>query len=109
MQKSAIEEIKELKAQLATKTEQAKTEALKNAAEAINALRELGIDINVILKDLEFKSDTKAKAQEMLKDVSCPICNFKTDPPHDGRTHRGQTKKKPLTAGELEEKGLTKV
>jgi hypothetical protein len=109
MQKSAIEEIKELKAQLATKTEQAKTEALKNATAAINALRELGIDINVILKDLELKSDTKAKAKEKHKVMSCRICNFKTDPPHDGRTHRGQTKKKPLTAGELEKKGLTKV
>ena len=109
MQKSAIEEINELKAQLATKTEQAKAEALKNAAAAINSLRELGIDINVILKDLELKSDTKAKAKEKPKDESCSICNFKTDPPHDGRSHRGQTKKKPLTAGELEEKGLTKV
>jgi hypothetical protein len=109
MQKSAIEEIKELKAQLASRTEQAKTEALKKAAEAINALRELGIDKNKILKDLEFKSSTKAKAKEKPKDESCPICNFTTDPPHDGRSHRGQTKKKPLTAEELEQKGLTKI
>jgi hypothetical protein len=109
MQKSAIEEIKELKTQLASRTEQAKTEALKKAAEAINALRELGIDKNTILKDLELKSGTKANTKEKPKDQSCPICKFETDPPHDGRSHRGQTKKKPLTADELEQKGLTKV
>jgi hypothetical protein len=29
--------------------------------------------------------------------------------PHNGRSHRGQAKKKPFTAEELEEKRLTKV
>jgi hypothetical protein len=39
MQKSAIEEIKELKAQLESKTEQAKTQTLDRANEAIGFLR----------------------------------------------------------------------
>jgi hypothetical protein len=113
MQKSAIEEIKELKAQLESKTEQAKTEALDRANEAIGFLRELGIDNDTILKELGFRG--RAKAQESREgsppkeDVPCPICNFRTDPPHDGRSHRGQTKKKPFTSEELEQKGLTKV
>jgi hypothetical protein len=112
MQKSAIEEIKELKAQLESKTAQAKAEALDKASEAIGFLRELGMDNDSILKDLGFRG--RAKTQESRegrspKDESCPICNFRTDPPHDGRSHRGQTKKRPLTAEELEEKGLTKV
>ena len=44
MQKSVIEEIKELKALLESKTEQAKAEALEKASEAISFLRILGID-----------------------------------------------------------------
>jgi hypothetical protein len=112
MQKSAIEEIKELKAQLESKTEQAKAEALDKASEAIGFLRELGLDNDTILKELGLGGRTVAKQSRegrSRKDEACPICNFRTDPPHDGRSHRGQTKKRPLTAEELEEKGLAKV
>jgi hypothetical protein len=52
MQKSAIQEIKELKAQLESKTERAKAEALEKAREAIEVLRELGIDNDTILREL---------------------------------------------------------
>jgi len=48
----------------------------------------------------------KAKAAKV---VVCPICGFRTTPPHDGRAHRYQKKKAPLSAAELKEKGLTKV
>jgi hypothetical protein len=115
MSKSALEELnelKELKAQLETKTARVKAEALDKAGEAIGILRELGIDNDTILKELGFRG--RADAQESRegrapKDEPCPICHFRTDPPHDGRSHRGQTKKKPLTDDELEKKGLTKV
>jgi DNA-binding protein H-NS len=43
------------------------------------------------------------------KAVACPICEFQTAPPHDGRTHRNQKKKAPFSAAELTEKGLAKV
>jgi hypothetical protein len=70
------------------------------------------MDNDTILKDLGFRG--RAKAQESRegrppKDEPCPVCHFRTDPPHDGRSHRGETKKKPFTAEELEKKGLTKV
>lgn len=112
MQKSAIQEINELKAQLESKTGQAKTEALDKANSAIGLLRELGIDDDTILKELGFKG--RAKAQESKegrppKDEPCSICNFRTDPAHDGRAHRGQTKKKAFSAEELEEKALTRL
>jgi hypothetical protein len=112
MQKSAIEEIKELKAQLESKTEHAKAEALDKASEAISFLRELGLDNDAILKELGFRGRAKVKESREgapPKEEPCPICHFRTDPPHDGRSHRGQTKKRPFTAEELEEKGLTKV
>jgi hypothetical protein len=112
MQKSAIEEIKELKAQLESKTEQAKTQTLDRANEAIGFLRELGIDNDTILKELGFRGRAKDRGSREAtppKEEPCPICNFRTDPPHDGRSHRGQAKTRPLTAEELEKKGLTKV
>jgi hypothetical protein len=112
MQKSAIEEIKELKALVESKTGQAKAEALDKASQAIGFLRELGLDNDTILKELGFRGrakDRKSKEAMPPKEEPCPICSFRTDPPHDGRSHRGQTKKKPLTAEELEKKGLTKV
>jgi hypothetical protein len=113
MQKSVIDEIMELKAQVQSKTEQAMAEASDSAREAINFLRELGIDNDTILKELGFRARTKSPKEKTertsSKEEPCPICSFRTDPPHDGRSHRGQTKKKPLTSEELEKKGLTKV
>jgi DNA-binding protein H-NS len=49
-----------------------------------------------------------AKAKGVKVDV-CPICDFQTTPPHDGRAHRYQKKKAALSAEELKEKGLTKL
>jgi hypothetical protein len=112
MQKSAIEEIKELKARMESMTEQAKAEALDKANEAIGVLRELGLNNDMILKMLGFRGRAAAKEsreERAPKDEPCPICHFRTDPPHDGRSHRGQPKKKPFTAEELEQKALTKV
>jgi hypothetical protein len=42
------------------------------------------------------------------KAETCPICDFQTTP-HDGRAHRYQKKKAPLSAAELKDKGLTRV
>ena len=61
MQKSAIEEIKELKAQIESKTEQAKAEALEAASEAISFLRILEIDNDTILKELGLRGRDKTK------------------------------------------------
>ena len=48
------------------------------------------------------------KAKRAQAEV-CPICDFQTAPPHDGRTHRSQKKKAPFSAAELTDKGLAKV
>lgn len=42
-------------------------------------------------------------------DRPCPICEFKTVPPHDARRHRGQSEKRPFTAEELETLGMKKT
>jgi hypothetical protein len=49
------------------------------------------------------------KEKRTIKAAACPICEFQTTPPHDGRTHRNQKKKSPFSATELKEKGLVKV
>jgi hypothetical protein len=82
-QKSAVEEIKELKAQPGSRTTGAKAKALEKAKEAIGILRQLGIDNNTILKGLGFQCRRGSQ--------------------------RGQTMKKPLTAEQPEKKELTKV
>jgi DNA-binding protein H-NS len=55
------------------------------------------------------KKAGSATAKSKGKGNVCPICNFQTTPPHDGRAHRYQKKKSPLSAEELKGKGLTKV
>jgi hypothetical protein len=70
MQKSAIEEIRELKAQIESKTEQVKTEALDKASEAVSFLRDLGLDNDAILKELGFRGPApprKAGKEHPLK------------------------------------------
>lgn len=115
MQKAAIEEIKQLKAQIESLTEQAKAEAIAAAREAVEVFRELGLDDDTILKDLGFRARSAPKAPKTRdgetgpKDEPCPICIFRTDPPHNGRSHRGQSKRRPFTLEELDEKGLTRV
>jgi hypothetical protein len=109
MPKSAIDEIEELKAQHQSKREAAATEALEKAT----VLRDLEIDDDTTLKGLGFRAPnaskaSKAKGRTGPGDEPCWICDFQTDPPHDERSHRSQTKKKPFTKEELEEKGLTK-
>jgi hypothetical protein len=84
MQKSAIEEINELKARLESITERAKAEALDKASEAIGFLRELGLENDTILRELGFRGRTKVKESRdgtPPKEEPCPICNFRTDPP----------------------------
>jgi hypothetical protein len=112
MQKSAIEEINDLTARIESVAERAKAGALAKANEAISVLRELGIDNDGILKELGFKGPAKDQGNRVSrppKDEQCPVCNFKTDPPHNGRSHRCQTTKKPFTADKLEQKEMTKV
>jgi hypothetical protein len=67
MQKSAIEEIKELKARLESMTEEAKTEALDKASEAINVLRALGLDNDTILKELGRQGPSQGQRKQGRK------------------------------------------
>jgi len=53
------------------------------------------------------KKGVSRKATGQIKDGPCPVCKFKTAPPHDARKHRSQgKKKKPFTPQQLAELGL---
>jgi hypothetical protein len=112
-EKSAIQRIKELDDERAKIFDQAKEEALQKATQAVADLNGLGLNYQLINGDLkgegkQLKKAT-AKPRGTVKDAACPVCEFMTSPPHDARTHRSQSKKKPFTAKELAERNLAKV
>jgi hypothetical protein len=111
-EKSAIQRIKELDEERAKIFDQAKEEALEKAKAAVEELNALGLDYTLLngeRKAARAPKKVAASKQGTIKDAPCSVCEFETSPPHDARAHRGQTKKKPFTAAELTEKGLTKL
>jgi hypothetical protein len=106
-EKSAIQRIKDLDAERASIFDQAKEEALEKAKAAVAELNALGL--NYTLTAGKQAKAGSAKEKRTIKAEACPICEFQTSPPHDGRTHRSQKKKGPFSAAELKEKGLVKV
>jgi hypothetical protein len=107
-EKSAIQRIKDLDAERAGIFEQAKEEALEKAKAAVAELNALGLNYTLTSGGKAAKAGS-AKGKRAIKAAACPICQFQTTPPHDGRTHRSQKKKGPFSAAELKEKGLMKV
>jgi hypothetical protein len=106
-EKSAFQRIKELDDERAKIFDQARQEALEKAEAAVAQLNGLGLTYRLV--NGAEKRAKGASPTRRMKAVACPICEFQTDPPHDGRTHRNQKKKAPFSAAELKEKGLTKV
>lgn len=105
--KSALEELKKLQAERVLNEEAtakimefAKAEILAKGELVITELKELGLDYRFV----------PGKAVRTPNpEQACPICNFKTNPPHDRRKHRNQTPKKPFSEADLRWFKLTKV
>ena len=91
-EKSATQRIKELDAERASIFDQAKEEALEKAKAAVAELNALGL--NYTLANGAGKQAKTGSAKRTIKAAACPICDFQTTPPHDGRTHRNQKKRK---------------
>ena len=107
-----LEKLQALDAQRAQLLGDAKKEALDNAERAIAELNALGFHYTLVESASTARAPRKARTEapkRQSRDLPCPICQFKTSPPHDGRAHRSQKTKKPFTVEELMEKGLTKV
>jgi hypothetical protein len=80
-------------------TKTAEAEILAKAETFIEELREYGLEYRFV----------KGRGRTADPNKDCPICNFRTDPPHDGRAHRNIEPKKPFTTAELDKMRLTKV
>lgn len=121
--KSTIEELNKLDARRTALLTRAKKEALSDVKKGIEVLNALGFDYALIDKGSTRSAATlkatttqrkrlkkkSRKGTRTPKDEPCPICNFKTAPPHDRRTHRMQKNKKPFTEKELSKRGYSKL
>jgi hypothetical protein len=100
-----LDQIRKLDDQRSKLLGEAKDEALQLVHEAIGDLNALGFNYGIVEKARERRGGGRQQS-----DGPCPICEFKTNPPHDGRKHRSQgNRKKPFSTQELEKFGLKKV
>ena len=107
MADSSISRIKQLDQERSQLISSAKKEALDRAHDAISDLNDLGFSYRLTE---EGKRPTARKGTGRLKDAECPVCKFKTSPPHDARKHRGQgNRKKPFTPAELKDMGIART
>ena len=113
---SVLDKLKALDEERAKLLEDAKKEALEAAHKAIADLNELGFDYRLVEgsgtstgRKLPRERSEGESSRRQARDSPCPICEFRTEPHHDGRAHRSQEPKRPFTEEELSEKGLAKV
>lgn len=106
MTQTILQQIQELDRQKEALLSGAKDEALKKVEDALSELNALGF--NYVVTE---KGGARARTvTRVSKGGPCPICEFETEPAHDGRRHRSQgTNKRPFNAGELKELGISKV
>ena len=108
MTRSAVDKIRELERRRAKLISVAKSEAIRKVDNALKELNELGFNYRLVA-DGRIASAKTARAggrKRGVNNAACKICKFRTVPPHDARTHRGQSKKAPFTNRELTERGL---
>ncbi len=108
----AAARIKEIDAMRVKLLTAAKNEAFARAEQAVADLNALGFSYTLADGGPKARRKTsRRKRERTIKDAPCPVCKFKTKPPHDARRHRfSQGKKKnPFTPAELQKLGLKKV
>ncbi len=106
---SALEQVRKLREQADKLMDEAKAEALGKVEKGIEDLNSLGFHYRLVEAEEPARRTREKVSARQKSDGPCPICNFKTDPAHDGRRHRSQEPKKPFTAAELKEMSITKV
>ena len=111
MAKSVADQLRALDEQRGKILGQAKEEALKRAQVAVDELNSLGFSYSLRSSNSRrgLRAGSRIGTRQVNPDRPCPICGFRTDPPHDARRHRGQPNKKVFTADELSGMGMRKV
>lgn len=108
MASTALDQIKKLDEQRHKLLDNAKTEALSRVEEALEELNALGF--SYALRDETGRGRGGRRGIRQKNDGPCPICNFKTNPAHDGRRHRAQGgRKQAFSNSELSAMGFSKV
>lgn len=107
-QPTVLEKLRDLDEQRQALAEEARTEAMQQAEEAIEILNSLNGPQYYLASGATKKASVPKKQREM-KGGPCPICDYETNPPHDRRAHRSQEPKEPFTVDELEERGMERV
>lgn len=104
---SLLEQLKELEEKAQQIREQAKATELEKATAAVEALNALGF--RYVLTEPGAQAGTRRAVNHTPSDKACSVCGYKTNPPHNSRSHRAQSNKAPFSDAELKEKGLIKV
>lgn len=104
------EEVRQLEARLAELKGKAKSAALDKAQAAVDELNQLGFSYRLVEGGAAApKTASGRQGTRQVQDRECPVCQFKTIPPHDKRAHRSQSVKAPFSDSELQEKGMRKA
>jgi hypothetical protein len=111
-----LERLKALDQERVQLLDRAKIEALGRANKAVSTLSELGFNYKLIEQGDPMPAGGEPRASMMASgrmrrqaDAACRICQFKTSPLHDRRSHWSQEPKRPFTLAELAGKGWQKV
>ena len=106
MASTAHEQLRKIDEQRTKLLDNAKAESLARVQVALDELNKLGFSYSLH----ENGRGRGRRGVRQRNDGPCPICNFKTNPPHDGRRHRAQGHKKvAFTNSELSAMGYSKV
>jgi hypothetical protein len=109
-EKDTIARIQELDAEKSKLIESAKSEALERAKQAISDLNALGFAYSLRQASVGRKPAGRKGLGGIPTKKPCPICGFRTSPPHDARRHRfSKAKKRAFSAKELADLGMRKV
>jgi DNA repair exonuclease SbcCD ATPase subunit len=77
----------------------------KRHAELMAEIHELGLIAPATVKVAGDKKITRQRNPSKV----CPVCEFKTNPPHDSRAHKSQKTKAPFTPEELDQRNFQVV
>jgi hypothetical protein len=106
---SAHDELRQIEKRREELRGQIKGTAESDLRKALREFNDLGLGVAYELRPVG-RGGGRRGTRSVNVNRPCPICGFRTVPPHDARAHRAQgEKKKAFTAEELSAKGLQKA
>lgn len=87
LDETPVQKLARLDAERAEILATAKADALQKANDAVIELNALGFHYHLS----EEAPKANAAKRGFPSDADCPVCKFKTVPPHDGRAHKSHT------------------